>query len=115
MIVSRKYDFTKTGLGEAVLDAKGRPILDSKGQYQMRSELYNISSLCDFFNPFDHLLNLCLRRNLGHCRLAGWHLSRWTRQLCRLSQLPRLEFTVVESIYTDKCAFPNHDISTERQ
>ncbi|KAI1346032.1 cytochrome P450 [Xylaria sp. FL0043] len=40
-IIARKYDFTKTGLGEPVLDTNGLPILNSKGQYKVRSELYN--------------------------------------------------------------------------
>ncbi|KAI0813897.1 cytochrome P450 [Xylaria sp. FL0064] len=40
-IIARKYDFTKTGLGEPVLDTSGLPILNSKGQYKVRSELYN--------------------------------------------------------------------------
>ncbi|KAI0404661.1 cytochrome P450 [Xylaria palmicola] len=40
-IVARKYDFIKTGLGESTLDANGLPMLDSKGQYRVRNELYN--------------------------------------------------------------------------
>ncbi|KAI0843820.1 cytochrome P450 [Daldinia vernicosa] len=40
-IVARKYDFIKTGLGESDLDEKGRPMLNEKGQYKSKSELYN--------------------------------------------------------------------------
>ncbi|KAI1421980.1 cytochrome P450 [Xylaria sp. FL1777] len=40
-IVARKYDFIKTGLGEFALDTNGHPILNNKGQYQVKSELYN--------------------------------------------------------------------------
>ncbi|KFA48316.1 hypothetical protein S40293_04497 [Stachybotrys chartarum IBT 40293] len=40
-IVARKYDFIKIGLGERVLDEKGFPILNDKGQYRAKSELYN--------------------------------------------------------------------------
>ncbi|KAI0391251.1 cytochrome P450 [Xylariaceae sp. FL0594] len=40
-VVARKYDFTKTGLGEPMLDSDGLPILDSNGQYKCRSEWYN--------------------------------------------------------------------------
>ncbi|KAI0117823.1 cytochrome P450 [Nemania sp. FL0031] len=40
-IIARKYDFTKTGLGEPVIDSNGLSILNSKGQYKVRSELYN--------------------------------------------------------------------------
>ncbi|KAI0378394.1 cytochrome P450 [Hypomontagnella monticulosa] len=40
-IVARKYDFVKTGLGESVLDEKGLPMMNEKGQYKVKSELYN--------------------------------------------------------------------------
>ncbi|KAI1396057.1 cytochrome P450 [Hypoxylon fuscum] len=40
-IVARKYDFIKTGLGESILDEEGLPELNDKGQYKVKSELYN--------------------------------------------------------------------------
>ncbi|CAJ2513193.1 Uu.00g013120.m01.CDS01 [Anthostomella pinea] len=40
-IVARKYDFIKTGLGESAMDEKGLPALNEKGQYKVKSELYN--------------------------------------------------------------------------
>ncbi|KAI1208156.1 cytochrome P450 [Annulohypoxylon truncatum] len=40
-IVARKYDFIKTGLGESALDKEGFPVLNDKGQYKAKSELYN--------------------------------------------------------------------------
>ncbi|KAH9909534.1 cytochrome P450 [Xylariomycetidae sp. FL2044] len=40
-LVARKYDFSKVGLGESVLDEKGLPVLDVKGQFRVKSELYN--------------------------------------------------------------------------
>ncbi|KAI2776544.1 cytochrome P450 [Daldinia loculata] len=40
-IVARNYDFIKTGLGESDLDEKGLPMLNEKGQYKSKSELYN--------------------------------------------------------------------------
>ncbi|KAI1253885.1 hypothetical protein MGN70_004280 [Eutypa lata] len=40
-IVARKYDFIKMGLGESALDEQGLPVLNSKGQYKVKSELYN--------------------------------------------------------------------------
>ncbi|KAI0887011.1 cytochrome P450 [Annulohypoxylon maeteangense] len=40
-IVARKYDFIKAGLGESVLDEKGLPMINEKGQYKVKSELYN--------------------------------------------------------------------------
>lgn len=42
-IVARRYDFTKTGLGEIALDEKGLPTLNDKGQFRVKSELYNVS------------------------------------------------------------------------
>lgn len=42
-IVARKYDFIKMGLGEIALNEKGLPTLDDKGQYRVKSELYNVS------------------------------------------------------------------------
>ena len=44
-IVARKYDFFKTGLGESATDGQGLPILNEKGQYNVKSELYNVSLL----------------------------------------------------------------------
>jgi cytochrome P450 len=41
----RRYDFTKVGLGESQLDVNGEPMLNEKGQYQVKSELYNVSSI----------------------------------------------------------------------
>ncbi|KAL2175877.1 cytochrome P450 [Thermothelomyces heterothallicus CBS 202.75] len=40
-LVARRYDFVKVGLGELDLEEAGRPILDEKGQYKTKSELYN--------------------------------------------------------------------------
>lgn len=40
--VARKYDFVKTGLGELALDAAGRPVLDDKGYYKTKSDLFNV-------------------------------------------------------------------------
>ncbi|KAI1477676.1 cytochrome P450 [Daldinia eschscholtzii] len=40
-IVARRYDFIKVGLGESDLDEKGFPTLDEKGQYKIKTELYN--------------------------------------------------------------------------
>lgn len=48
-LVVRKYDFVKTGQGELDLDAEGRPILDDKGYYKTKSELFNVSI---HINPF---------------------------------------------------------------
>lgn len=44
--VARRYDFVKVGLGELALDEKGQAVVDEKGQYRTRSELYNVSSVC---------------------------------------------------------------------
>ncbi|KAG8157057.1 hypothetical protein KVR01_013047 [Diaporthe batatas] len=37
----RRYEFTKVGLGEKELDAGGQPIVDGKGQFKVKSELYS--------------------------------------------------------------------------
>ncbi|KAI0024888.1 cytochrome P450 [Xylariomycetidae sp. FL0641] len=39
--VARRYDFVKVGLGECVCGKKGQPVLDGKGRYKVKSELYN--------------------------------------------------------------------------
>ena len=40
---ARRYDFTKVGLGEAVLDVDGHVVRDSKGDLKFKSPLYNVS------------------------------------------------------------------------
>lgn len=40
---ARRYDFQKVGLGELDLDSDGKPILDDKGYYRTKSELFNVS------------------------------------------------------------------------
>lgn len=42
-ILAHKYKFSKVGLGESDLDEKGQPMLDNKGQYKTKSELYSVS------------------------------------------------------------------------
>ncbi|EJT71663.1 hypothetical protein GGTG_10917 [Gaeumannomyces tritici R3-111a-1] len=36
-----RYDFEKVGLGEAAKDSAGRPVLNAKGCYESKSELFN--------------------------------------------------------------------------
>ena len=43
-VVSRRYDFTKAGLGELALEG-GSPILQENGQYKLKSQLYNIRTI----------------------------------------------------------------------
>lgn len=50
-LVARKYDFVKTGRGELELDVAGRPILDEKGYYKTKSELFNVSLAIYIFLP----------------------------------------------------------------
>jgi cytochrome P450 len=40
---ARRYDFTKVGLGELALDANGNPRLNAKGEYEVKSKMYNVS------------------------------------------------------------------------
>ncbi|KAK8054510.1 hypothetical protein PG994_009577 [Apiospora phragmitis] len=41
-MLAQRYEFTKVGLGELDLDQQGRPTLDDKGQFKVKSELYNM-------------------------------------------------------------------------
>jgi cytochrome P450 len=43
-LVAYRYEFTKVGLGELALDGAGKPTLDHKNQYAVKSELYNVST-----------------------------------------------------------------------
>lgn len=40
--VMRRYDFIKVGAGEVELDEKDRPVVDEKGVYKTKSELFNV-------------------------------------------------------------------------
>lgn len=42
-LVARRYDFVKVGIGELEVDGKGRSVLDQKGYYKTKSELFNVS------------------------------------------------------------------------
>ena len=41
--VARRYDFVKVGAGEVRLNERGEPVLNEKGQYEVKSELFNVS------------------------------------------------------------------------
>lgn len=41
----RRYDFTKIGLGENVLDGRGEPVLNSKRQYEVKANMYCTSQV----------------------------------------------------------------------
>ncbi|KAF2280766.1 cytochrome P450 [Westerdykella ornata] len=49
--VMRRYDFVKVGAGEVEVDEKGKPILDEKGRYRTKSELFNSQIVTA--KPFD--------------------------------------------------------------
>jgi hypothetical protein len=40
--VARQYDFAKVGLGEIAMDENGQPAVNSHGQYETKSKLYNV-------------------------------------------------------------------------
>jgi cytochrome P450 len=46
--VARRYDFVKVGLGELDLDEKGQPVLNEKGQFKVKAEMYNVSIVMAF-------------------------------------------------------------------
>ncbi|KAL2127976.1 hypothetical protein VTI74DRAFT_9913 [Chaetomium olivicolor] len=60
-IVARRYDFVKVGLGELDLDEKGRPVLNEKGQYKIKSEMYNTSQITS--KPVDSMRMTVRRRS----------------------------------------------------
>lgn len=49
-VVARRYDFVKVGLGEVDLGEKGRPTVNEKGQYRVKSEMYNVSAIPGVFD-----------------------------------------------------------------
>ncbi|KAJ9641506.1 hypothetical protein H2199_005476 [Coniosporium tulheliwenetii] len=49
----RRYDFVKVGMGELALDEKGRPVENAKGQYEVKSELFNTRQVTA--KPVDHM------------------------------------------------------------
>lgn len=42
-ILVRRYEFTKVGLGQIDLGVGGQPVIDDKGQFKVKSELYSVS------------------------------------------------------------------------
>lgn len=57
-MVASRYDFTKVGIGETVLDDAGQPTLDHKDQYAVKSELYNVSLLGSYYLFKDQRANV---------------------------------------------------------
>jgi cytochrome P450 len=45
-VIARRFDFVKVGLGEFDLDDEGQPVLDEKGQYKVKSEVYQVRFSC---------------------------------------------------------------------
>lgn len=43
--VARRFDWEKVGLGELELDDKDQPILDEKGYYKTKSDIFEVSPL----------------------------------------------------------------------
>jgi hypothetical protein len=39
----RRYNFIKVGAGEVEVDENGTPMVDEKGVYKTKSELFNVS------------------------------------------------------------------------
>ncbi|KAK8004008.1 hypothetical protein PG989_003727 [Apiospora arundinis] len=42
-MLAQRYEFTKVGVGELSTDHHGRPMLNDKGQFHVKSEMYNVS------------------------------------------------------------------------
>lgn len=64
-VAARRYDFAKVGAGEVKKDADGKPMLDAKGQYEVVSPMFNVSSAFSysFFVVRDNPANLVRRRD----------------------------------------------------
>lgn len=43
-MLAHRYEFVKTGLGEMSLGENGQPVVDDKGRFKVRSELYSVSA-----------------------------------------------------------------------
>jgi len=41
--VIRRYNFIKVDAGEVEVDEQGKPVVDEKGVYKTKSELFNVS------------------------------------------------------------------------
>ena len=54
----RRYDFTKVGAGEVDLNEKGQPVLDDRGRYKLKSELFSVSLLQIYVLPYYNLMLL---------------------------------------------------------
>ncbi|KAJ4301155.1 hypothetical protein N0V90_003245 [Kalmusia sp. IMI 367209] len=50
----RRYDFTKVGAGEIQLNEKGKPTIDHRGRYKLKSELFNTPVITA--KPFDRCM-----------------------------------------------------------
>jgi cytochrome P450 len=100
--VMQRYDFIKVGAGEVELDEKQQPIVDEKGKFKTKSELFNVSNEQVSFGIDT---NSCSRRWLHQSRsisvvcgsrcisLSGsrlqprrWGLKHGTRRLWGLHQ-----------------------------
>ncbi|KAK7953133.1 cytochrome P450 monooxygenase [Apiospora saccharicola] len=53
-MLARRYEFTKVGLGEFQVDPQGRPTVDDKGQFKVKSELYNMYKIAS--KPVDGMM-----------------------------------------------------------
>jgi len=58
----RRYDFTKIGLGENVLDERGEPVLNSKRQYEVKANMYCVGDLPHWFEREACLFANCSTR-----------------------------------------------------
>jgi cytochrome P450 len=65
-MVAYRYDFVKIGIGEVALDDAGRPTLDHKGQYTVKSELYNVS-----LRAFEHTVWRLWANQLQTIQITG--------------------------------------------
>jgi cytochrome P450 len=67
----RRYEFVKIGLGEVARDSAGKPILDPRGQYEVKSKLFNVS-LPVFFSDLSTALTFNLD-DASDCKACRWN------------------------------------------
>ncbi|RLL95949.1 hypothetical protein CFD26_105886 [Aspergillus turcosus] len=67
----RRYEFVKIGLGEIARDSAGEPILNPRGQYEVKSQLFNVS-LPVFFRNLSTALTFKLD-NASDCKAGRWN------------------------------------------
>lgn len=90
-LVTRRYDFVKSGLGELDLDNQGLPVLNEKNQYKVKKDVYCVSFSWLFGSSYlrGHKLTIYYRPFRSH---RGRRIVRcessWLRHHRPLNRIP---------------------------